>query len=125
MADAVKYTEPASGTEFAVDTVDSKKVQWQKELRPGAAAVTRVGADVASVTLLAANTARLGAVLYNDANVAAFVKFGATAAADDFTIKILPGDSRELPVAAYTGQIDAIWESGASGGMQVTELTAL
>ena len=125
MADSVRYTEPGSGTAFAADTVDSdKKVQWQKELRPGAAAVTRVDADVASVTLLAVNVARLGAVLYNDADREAFVKFGMTAADDDFTHKILPGDRWELPLPAYTGRIDAIWANDVSGGMQVTELTA-
>lgn len=124
---AIPYQSPdAPDIAFAArELLNDEVVQLQQELRPGAATVARVEADVVSVTLLEENTDRLGAIFYNDADLPAFVKFGATAAADDFTHKIQPGDRWELPLPAFMGRIDAVWATtadGVSGGMQVTEL---
>lgn len=82
-------------------------------------------ADTATSTLiLAANTARKGAFVYNDSTVDLYLKLGATASATSFTVKLGPQDFFELPPApVYTGIIDGIWASDASGSARITELT--
>jgi hypothetical protein len=94
-------------------------------LSVGAAATATLAnvADTASsTTLLASNAARKAAILYNDSTVGCYVKYGATASATSFTYFLDAGESyRE---ERYTGIIDGIWESNASGSMRVTELTA-
>lgn len=75
-----------------------------------------------SATLLAANAARKGAIIYNDSTVYLYIKFGATASLTSFTHKMAPDSMYELPFG-YTGKIDGIWASDASGAARVTELT--
>lgn len=72
---------------------------------------------------LAANTARRWACFFNDATVAVYVKFGTTASASSFTVKIRAGGYFEMEIPMYTGQIDAIWDGGGSGALRVTELS--
>jgi len=81
---------------------------------------TSVPGSAANVTLLAANTARLGATLYNDGTQPWFVKLGATASTSSFSIRLAAQSYYELPYG-YTGQIDAI-QSVANGNLRVTEL---
>lgn len=80
-----------------------------------------VGANAANVTVLAANANRLRAWLYNDADKAVNVKFGATASATSFTKRLLPDEF--FPIEGYTGILDAIWDAAPTGNMRVTELT--
>lgn len=84
--------------------------------------VTSVAASTTSVSLLAANTNRVLATIYNDANKTLYVKLGATASTTSFTIQIFQNSYWELP-ASYTGAIDGIWASGASGNARITELS--
>jgi len=85
------------------------------------AAVTQVAGSAASVTLLAANTARQGATIYNDSTKAWFVKFGTTASATSYTVQVASQAYYEVPFG-YTGRIDAI-QATANGNAYVTELT--
>lgn len=87
-----------------------------------AAALSNVASSATSVTLLAANAARRGAVIYNDSTAVLYVKFGATASATSFTYYVAPGQHLEFPNVTYTGVIDGIWAS-ANGSARVTELT--
>lgn len=87
-----------------------------------AATLSNVSSSATSVTLVAANTARRGAVIYNDSTAALYVKFGATASATSFTYYVAPGQHLELPTVTYTGVIDGIWAS-ANGSARVTELS--
>jgi ornithine carbamoyltransferase len=87
-----------------------------------AATLANVSDTSSSTTLLASNAARLAAIIYNDSTVGLYVKYGATASATSFTYFLDAGESyRE---ERYTGVIDGIWESDASGTARVTELTA-
>jgi ornithine carbamoyltransferase len=87
-----------------------------------AATLANVSDTASSTTLLASNAARLAAIIYNDSTVGLYVKYGATASATSFTYFLDAGESyRE---ERYTGVIDGIWESDASGTARVTELTA-
>jgi ornithine carbamoyltransferase len=87
-----------------------------------AATLANVSDTASSTTLLASNAARLAAIIYNDSTVGLYVKYGATASATSFTYFLDAGESyRE---ERYTGVIDGIWESDASGTARVTELTS-
>lgn len=88
----------------------------------GTATLTNVAASITSVTVLAANASRLGAIIVNDGTAVLFAKFGATASSTSFTVRIPAGGYYEIPFG-YTGIIDGIW-TVANGSARVTELTA-
>lgn len=88
--------------------------------RAATATVTSVADTASSTTLLAANASRLGASVYNDSTVALYLKCGTTASTSDFTVKI-PADGYWEAPAGYTGRIDGVWASDASGSARVTE----
>lgn len=91
----------------------------------GTSVLSNVPGSGSSVTVLAANAARLGFTLYNDSDSPVNVKLGATASSTSFTRRLLPQDvvsTQDLGIN-YTGKIDAIWDS-ATGAMRVTELSA-
>ena len=60
-------------------------------------------------------------ILYNDANVAAFIKFGSTATKTSFTAKVQAAETFFNDGPIYTGAVDAIWDVSSTGGMSVTE----
>lgn len=135
MADNV--TIPASGTGsatpvVATDDVDGTHYQRMKIDRggdgvsrpwivPATATVTSVAGSASSVTLLASNTSRQGATIFNDSTATLYVKLGATASTTSFTVKMATDDYFEVPFS-YTGVIDGIWSS-ATGNARITELT--
>lgn len=88
------------------------------------AALTNVAASASSVTLLSANTARIGAQITNDSSSVVYIKFGTTASLTSYTVSLAgaasaPFSYYEVP-AGYTGRIDAIWAS-AAGNARITE----
>ncbi len=85
--------------------------------------ITRVTASTSSVLIKAANTNRLELILFNDSNKDAFVKYGTTATSTSFTALMPPSSHYFIDLARYTGRVDAIWKTGVSGAMQITELT--
>lgn len=90
-------------------------------------AQSTVGDSATNVTLLAANTARKGATIYNDSSALLYLKLGATASTTSFTAILLGnggglGGYFEVPYG-YTGIIDGIWASDAGGNARITELT--
>lgn len=95
-----------------------------QDVRPSTAAVTSVADTASSTTLLAAAAGRLGATVFNDSTEPLFVKFGTTASATSFTVKILAGGYFEFPQPVYTGRVDGIWNADAAGSARITELTA-
>ena len=85
------------------------------------ATLSNVASSASSVTLLASNTLRRGATIYNDSTQVCFVKFGTTASNTSFTVRLASQDYYEVPFG-YTGRIDGIWAS-ANGNARVTEIT--
>jgi len=81
---------------------------------------SNVAGSASNVTLLAANTARIGALIFNDSTADLYVKFGATASTTSFTVKMIQDAYLEVP-ANYTGIIDGVWGS-ATGFARVTEV---
>lgn len=88
------------------------------------ATLTNVNGTVSSTTLLAANTARLGALIYNDSTAIMYLAYASTATTTAYTTQVPSQALFELPVApVYDGIITAVWAS-ANGAARVTELTA-
>lgn len=87
-----------------------------------AASLTNVASSATNVTLKAANASRRGLTIFNDSEAVLYVKFGATASASSFTVKIAAGGYYEMPLPIYVGIVDGIWAS-ANGNARVTELT--
>jgi hypothetical protein len=91
------------------------------EPKSGTATLSNVASSATSVTLLSSNAARLGATVHNDSTQILYVKFGITASATSYTVKMVADAYYEVPFR-YTGRIDGIWAS-ANGNARVTELT--
>lgn len=83
------------------------------------AATTRVPSSATAVTLLAMNTARNQATIYNESTQVLYIKFGAGASTTDYTLPIAGSGYYEFPVR-YGGEITGIWAS-ANGFAQLTE----
>jgi hypothetical protein len=90
-------------------------------VKAGTSTLSNVSDTASSTTLLAANTSRLGASIQNDSTAILYVKFGTTASTSSFTVKMDAGDYYEVPFG-YSGRIDGIWASDASGAARMTEL---
>jgi hypothetical protein len=90
------------------------------------ATLANVAGSASSVTLLAANTSRIIATIFNDSAAILYVKFGTTASTSSFTVRMVPNAYYEVPVGrdgrVYNGRIDGIWAS-ATGNARVTEIT--
>lgn len=103
------------------ETTSSFKTSVTSQTLPSSSSVTSVNDTASSTTLLAANTSRKEAIIYNDSTAILYVKFGTTASATDFTYKVQPDAAIED--IRYTGRIDGVWASDASGAARITELT--
>jgi archaellum component FlaF (FlaF/FlaG flagellin family) len=81
-----------------------------------------VTAVTTSTVLLAANTTRRGATIFNDSMATLYVNFAATAnATDSYVVPLESKAYYEIPFA-WTGVISGIW-SAANGNAQIYELT--
>jgi hypothetical protein len=84
---------------------------------------TSVNSGAASVTILAANTARKGATVTNtDANILYLDLSGGTASTTSHTVAVPTGSYYEAPFG-YTGLITGIWAADGSGAALVTEFS--
>ena len=97
-----------------------------RPLQAATATLSNVASSASSVTLLAANTGRLGVVIVNDSTAILYVKFGSTASTTSFTYQVAATmgtlDLTDVPVV-YTGIITGIWAT-ANGNARITELSA-
>jgi hypothetical protein len=90
--------------------------------RPASSTLSNVAASVTSGTLLAANTARMGATVWNDSTSVLYVRLGAgTASATAATVKLVADAYYELPYG-FTGAVVGVWVS-AVGSARVTEVS--
>lgn len=116
-------TSPLSLTPVGNLRVDGSTVtQPIREVQAITATLSNIAASATNVTLLASNASRRGVIIYNDSTKILYVKFGATASATSFTIKMGSDGFYEMHTPVYTGIIDGIWAS-ASGTARITELT--
>lgn len=82
--------------------------------------VTSVNDTASSTQLLAANPSRKEVIFSNDSTSTLYVKLGATASTTSYTAKLSTDDTF---ITQFTGRIDGIWSSDASGAVRITELT--
>lgn len=86
--------------------------------------LTNVASSASSVSILASNAARKGAMIFNDSSATLYLKFGTTASTTSYTVQIAGNGYYEFPAypGLYTGACDGIWSS-ATGNARVTELS--
>jgi hypothetical protein len=92
----------------------------------GTATASTVAGNAASVQLLASNTSRKMAMIFNDSthnNAILYIAFGVAASATVFVTQIAAGGYYELPLPIYTGAINGIWIGSATANARITELT--
>jgi hypothetical protein len=86
-------------------------------------AQTSVSAATSSTSLLSANSARLGASVYNDSTAICYLLLGSgTASTTAYSVQLAAGAYYEVPFG-YTGAIKGIW-SAANGSARIMEYTA-
>lgn len=84
---------------------------------------TSVASQATAITILAANTARYGATVYNDDANALYLLLGTgTVSATVYTVQIPPNGYYEVPFG-FTGILTGLWAADGSGSARVTELT--
>lgn len=90
----------------------------------GTPTVTSVGDSASSVTILAANTNRLGATVQNDSSAVLYLLLGTgPATTTNYTVRMVQNAYFEVPYD-YVGIITGIWASDPNdGAARVTELT--
>lgn len=115
----VKVVSGADGTATDVSATAPLPVQ---ESRVSTSTLSNVSSSATSVTVLASNSSRRQATVYNDSTAILYLKFGATASATSYTVQLPAAGYYELPQPVYTGILDGIWAS-ANGNARVTELT--
>lgn len=115
----------SNDADYSQISTDSAGRVLTKELATIATTATlaNVNDQATNATLQAANANRVGWSCFNDSTSDLYVKFGATASATSFTVKVLAGQYYEMPKPVYTGIIDGIWTADASGAARLTELT--
>jgi hypothetical protein len=111
---------PSAGV-ISIQGITSMTPVITAEKKASTGTVTSVAGSATSVSLLASNTSRLGAVIHNDSTSVLYVKLGATASTASFTARLTTQSNYEVPFG-YTGAIDGIWNS-AAGNARITELT--
>jgi hypothetical protein len=96
----------------------------QTPLVAGTGTRSSVNGSATSVTVLASNSNRKGAIFYNDSTATLYLDLsGATASSSNYSVQIPSQGYFELPPQPiYTGAITGIWSS-ATGAVKVTEWT--
>lgn len=84
--------------------------------------LSSVAASATSVTILAANANRRGALIFNDSTSILALAFASTASLTAFTVELPANGLYEMPPSNYSGVVSGIWVS-ATGSARVTELT--
>jgi hypothetical protein len=122
---------PEGGDMVAVDTGTPLPVSmaaggadgFVAALKSGTATRSTVNSAASSATILAANTSRKGASIYNsDANTLYLDLSGGTAATTRCQYAIASGQTHEVPFG-FTGLITGIWGADGSGLADVVEFT--
>lgn len=108
--DGYSGTFPVTGT---VSTLPTKSAT---------ATPSNVASSATSVLLLASNTNRLGATIFNDSTKKLYLQLGATASTTSFVQVLFGQGYYEVPYN-YTGSINGIWDA-VNGSARVSELTA-
>ena len=89
----------------------------------GTGTTTSVASQTSAITILAANTARYGATVYNDdANTLYLLLGTGTVSATVYTVQVPSLGYYEVPYG-FTGVLTGLWAADGAGSARVTELT--
>jgi len=93
--------------------------------KAGNSTAVSLTASASSQTLKASNSARIGFFVTNTSASAAYINYGATAAASTSFVAMVPanGGYWVMPTPIYTGALSAIWAGATTGALIGTELT--
>lgn len=83
--------------------------------------LSSVASATSSTSLLAANTARIGATVFNDSTATLYLALNTSASTTSYTVQLAANGYYEIPYG-YDGAIFGIWSS-AVGNARITELT--
>lgn len=110
----------AAGNERGLNIDASNRMNVRQQ--SPTSALTSVAGSATSVTLLASNTARTSAAIYNDSTAILYIALTSSAAsATAYTVQV-PASGYYEVLGGYTGQINGIWAS-ATGNARITELS--
>lgn len=124
MADTTLTSIAGNQTAIAIRYVDNGDSSYSaKVVVSGAATPAQTSPQLtnASSQILAANSGRRGATIWNEGAAVAYVKLGVTASTTSYSIQIASGAYYEVPFG-YTGEVDGI-TSSSTAQLRVTELT--
>lgn len=111
------------GDAVAIRATADRILRVVSQQRSSASTKANVASSASSVTILAANTARRGASIWNDSSAILYLDLtGGTASATSCSVKLIADAFYEVPFG-YTGLITGIWAS-ATGAARVTEFVA-
>lgn len=114
--------ELKNGTTDDRAVVDTAGALLCKEMRAGTGTTSNVSGSASSGTILASNSNRLGAAIYNDSTAVLYLLLASgTASTTNYTVQLAPQFYYEVPFS-YTGIIVGIW-AAANGAARVTEFT--
>jgi len=120
---AILYDESGNAVNVVLDgSVYRLRVEASSKV-PTASSQTSVPASASSVTILVANSSRLGATFYNDSTKDLYLLMGSgPASTSSYSVMLSKnGGYYELPFG-YTGILVGIWD-GTGGAVRVTEFT--
>jgi hypothetical protein len=91
--------------------------------RPKTGTRTAVVSAAADTSLLAANTSRYGATIFNDTDKTLYLALGSVAASTtSYTVQVPALGLYEVPYA-FCGAVRGIWAAAPTGSARITELT--
>ncbi len=109
-----------SGGVLTIQGVSSGTVVAVKETKSSSTSCANVSAAASDTQLLASNSNRLWASVYNDSTAILYLKLGTGASTTSYTIALNRYDYFEAP-PQYTGAINGYWSS-ATGTARITEI---
>lgn len=114
-----------SGTLIPADAANGLDVDVTRTPKGATAGITSVADNASSVTILASNSARLGASVFNDSSAVLYLLYGSgTASATNYTVRIYQNGYHEV-FGGFTGQLTGVWATDpGDGAARVTEVTA-
>lgn len=116
-------TTPASATgDYQPISTDLKGTVFTRHSPANTATLANVAAATASTTILAANTNRRTAIIYNDSTSDMYLNYGGTASSTAFTVYVPSLATVTIIGSEYSGALNGIWIA-ANGSARVTETT--
>jgi hypothetical protein len=111
---------PDEGTNLNINPPTSESVSGEASISD-TGTIASVASSTNAAVLLASNTLRSGATVYNDSTANLFIGLGFVPTLTEFTLKMGSGGYFELPYS-FVGTIGGIWDA-ANGFARVTEIS--